>query len=64
MDSIICVWEKGYNRCLNMVGHKGSISKVMSDQHICISGGYDSNLMVWDINSNRDNLMASMSGVH
>ena len=64
MDSIICVWDKSYSRCHNLIGHKGSISKVMADQHICISGGYDSNLMVWDINSSHHNMLANMSGVH
>ena len=37
-------------RCSNLVGHNGSISKVMVDNsNVAVSAAYDSSLLVWQL---------------
>ena len=48
MDKQLCLWDRAAVKCSNLVGHNGSISKVLVDEsNIAVSGAYDSSLLVW-----------------
>ena len=53
MDGKLCIWSSDRRSCI--VGHRGSISKVLSDcqYNIIVSCGYDGNINIWDVNGRK-----------
>ncbi|CAD8102273.1 unnamed protein product [Paramecium primaurelia] len=52
MDSKICLWDAKGVRCNDLLGHQGSITKLMVDeQSVCISSSYDQTLVIWQLSS-------------
>lgn len=49
MDSVVCFWDSKAVRCDHFLGHQGSISKVLADDHIGISASYDATIILWDL---------------
>lgn len=48
----LCLWEKDEARCTELIGHNSNVSKLaIDDNNIALSAGYDSSLLVWDLNS-------------
>jgi len=52
MDGKLCLWDTSRRRCVDVFGHEGSITKVISDQNtnFAMSLGYDGNLLAWNFN--------------
>lgn len=50
MDSVVCFWDSKAVKCDHFLGHQGSISKVLADDHLGISASYDATIMLWDLN--------------
>lgn len=50
MDGKLCLWDTSRRRCVDIFGHEGSITKVISDKNynFAISLGYDGNLLAWN----------------
>ena len=61
MDSKICVWDRKALRCDEMLGHRGSVSTLLSGKNcdIAISGSYDRTIRVWNVKSRKE--MAKIS---
>ena len=53
MDSKICVWNRDRRSCVDLFGHQGSISKVVSDAQFntFFSCGYDGKILGWNLSS-------------
>lgn len=52
MDKLLCLWDSRLVKCENLSGHNGSISKVkVDDNNVAISAGYDSSLLVWNLDT-------------
>lgn len=52
MDKRLCLWDRSGVQCKDLVGHNGSISKVLvDDRNVAISSAYDSSLLVWALDS-------------
>eukprot|EP01017_Pseudomicrothorax_dubius_P016931 TRINITY_DN1914_c0_g3_i7.p1 TRINITY_DN1914_c0_g3~~TRINITY_DN1914_c0_g3_i7.p1 ORF type:complete len:196 (+),score=18.02 TRINITY_DN1914_c0_g3_i7:193-780(+) len=55
MDSMLCLWDAHIVKCDTLLGHQGSISKVMTDEYnVGISASYDCRLIAWDLDSKSD----------
>ncbi|KAG2374164.1 hypothetical protein C9374_011001 [Naegleria lovaniensis] len=55
MDSKLCVWEsKGPVKCVDLLGHSGSISQVSCSPNlpVAISSSYDKSLKIWNLQNN------------
>lgn len=54
MDSKLCLWAANAPRCDDLLGHTGSISDVVVNEHnYAISAAYDRTLRVWDLTGKR-----------
>ena len=53
MDSKICMWSRDRRSCVDLFGHQGSISKVVSDAQFntFFSCGYDGKILGWNLSS-------------
>lgn len=52
MDSMLCLWDAKGVRCDNLLGHQGSITKVMTDENeIGMSCAYDGTMIIWNLNN-------------
>jgi F-box/WD-40 domain protein 7 len=51
MDAKICVWAPSGVRCLDLLGHSGSISALKGLGSSIVSVGYDQTVRVWDSRS-------------
>mmetsp|Transcript_12701 Transcript_12701/g.19082 ORF Transcript_12701/g.19082 Transcript_12701/m.19082 type:complete len:338 (-) Transcript_12701:28-1041(-) len=50
MDSKLCLWDRNSIKCKDLLGHRGSISKVAcSQENLALSASYDKTLKVWDV---------------
>eukprot|EP00026_Physarum_polycephalum_P003531 Phypoly_transcript_03544.p1 GENE.Phypoly_transcript_03544~~Phypoly_transcript_03544.p1 ORF type:complete len:554 (+),score=58.02 Phypoly_transcript_03544:97-1758(+) len=49
MDSKLCLWDSRALRCVDLLGHRASISVVKAFQNLAVSGSYDNSLRVWDV---------------
>lgn len=48
MDSALCYWDAKGVRCDTLMGHQGSVTKVITDDHlIAISSSYDATMIIW-----------------
>lgn len=55
MDSKLCLWDARAIRADDILGHQGSITKVLVDEHnIGISSSYDTTLRIWDLDTKSD----------
>ena len=53
MDSALCYWDSKGVRCDTLLGHEGSITKVLTDDNlIAISASYDATLIIWYMHFN------------
>ena len=62
MDNKLCVWGKSGARCVDLVGHSGSVSSVCvsaSGSHV-VSASYDKTVRVW--NAQRGSEVTSLRG--
>jgi WD40 repeat protein len=60
MDGKLCLWDSGSN-CVNLTGHKGSISKVLcGEENLAISSSWDKTVKVWDLDS--ESCIQTLSG--
>ena len=51
MDNLLCYWDSKGVRCDTLMGHQGSVTKVMTDStSTAISGSYDGTMIIWDLN--------------
>jgi WD40 repeat protein len=54
MDSKLCLWFANAPRCDDLMGHTGSVSDVVVNEHnYAISASYDRTLRVWDLAARR-----------
>jgi WD40 repeat protein len=52
MDKRLCLWDRSIVKCSDLQGHNGSISKVqVDDRNVAISASYDSQLLVWNLDT-------------
>jgi len=57
MDGKICYWSLDKRKCDDLIGHEGSVSKVICDQtyNVCFSCGYDKRILGWNLDSSISN---------
>eukprot|EP00736_Rhodelphis_marinus_P000356 Rmarinus@m.6999 len=62
MDNKICVWAPRSTRCVDLVGHSGSISMLRagSATSVAVSSSYDKTLKIWDTAKKRE--LSTLSG--
>ncbi len=54
MDSKLCLWNATGVKCIDLLGHRGSISKVQcGPDNIALSASYDKTVKVWDLDSSQ-----------
>lgn len=52
MDSKLCYWDAKGVRCDDLLGHQGSVTKVMVDEsNVAMSASYDCTMVIWNLNS-------------
>jgi WD40 repeat protein len=63
MDSKLCLWPSSGPRGVDLLGHAGSISRVMADSRdIGLSASYDRTLRVWSLASRSPRELAVLRG--
>lgn len=63
MDSKLCLWASTGPRGVDLLGHAGSVSRVMADQRdIGLSASYDRTLRVWSLASRSPRELAVLRG--
>lgn len=50
MDNLLCYWDAKGVRCDTLMGHQGSVTKVMTDHTgTAISASYDGTMIIWNL---------------
>jgi len=56
MDSKLCLWSATGVKCIDLLGHTGSVSKCLAsaDNTLALSAGYDKTLRLWSLTNGRE----------
>uniref|UniRef100_A0A7S0N463 Guanine nucleotide-binding protein subunit beta-like protein n=1 Tax=Pyramimonas obovata TaxID=1411642 RepID=A0A7S0N463_9CHLO len=64
MDSKVCVWDARALKCVDLIGHGGSISVVLAgrDGRTVLSSSYDKTIRFWDVGRSKPTGVSILQG--